>query len=40
VRATENADVFVYGFASSPTIWQDWVFFGGIDGTVYGIKSD
>ena len=40
VRAAENADVFVYGFASTPTIWQDWVFFGGIDGTIYGIKSD
>jgi len=40
VRATENADVFIYGFASSPVTWNNWVLFGGLDGKIYGINNN
>jgi outer membrane protein assembly factor BamB len=40
VRAAEKADVFIYGFASSPVIWNNWVLFGGLDGKIYGIKNN
>ena len=40
VRVAENADVFIYGFASSPVTWNNWVFFGGIDGKIYGINNN
>lgn len=38
IKAEDDPDVFTYGFASSPAIWKDWVFVGGLDGNMYCIK--
>jgi outer membrane protein assembly factor BamB len=35
----DNPDHFAYGFASSPAIWNEWVFVGGLDGKMYGLKA-
>ena len=39
LKIEDNHDQFAYGFASSPAIWQDWVFVGGLDGNMYGIQT-
>ncbi|MCK5208796.1 MAG: PQQ-binding-like beta-propeller repeat protein, partial [Cyclobacteriaceae bacterium] len=37
-KVAETDKVFAYGFASSPTLWKKWVFVGGLDGNMYGLK--
>ena len=37
-KVDETDKVFAYGFASSPTLWKNWVFVGGLDGNMYGLK--
>jgi len=39
IKAKDISDVFAYGFASSPTYSKGWVFFGGLDGNMYGVKE-
>ena len=39
VKAEDDPNTFAYGFASSPTLWDGWVFFGGLDGNMYGVKE-
>ncbi len=39
IKIEDNADVFTYGFASSPTYVKGWIFFGGLDGNMYGVKE-
>lgn len=38
IKVDDNPDVFAYGFASSPTLWNDRVFVGGLDGKMYSLK--
>ena len=38
-KVDDTDDAFAYGFASSPTLWKDWVFVGGLDGRMYGFKT-
>lgn len=40
VRVADNPDVFIFGYVSSPVINKDWVFFGGVDGKIYGVKNE
>ena len=40
IKVEDNPDVFAYGFASSPAIWKDWVFVGGLDGNIYGLMAE
>ena len=37
-KIDDNQDQFAYGFASSPVIFSEWVFVGGLDGKMYGLK--
>ena len=38
VLIDDDENTYCYGFASSPTIYEDWVFIGGLDGKIYGIE--
>lgn len=38
-KVDDTDDTFAYGFASSPTLWKDWVFVGGLDAKMYGFKT-
>jgi len=38
IKVEDDPDVFSFGFASSPSIWNDWIFVGGLDGNMYGMK--
>jgi len=37
-KMEDDPNVFAYGFASSSEVWNDWVFVGGLDGKMYGMK--
>ena len=38
LKVKDNPDQFAYGFKSSPVIHDGWVYFGGLDGKMYGLK--
>lgn len=40
IKAKDDPDTFANGFASSPTLSDGWVFVGGLDGNMYGIKEE
>jgi len=39
VSIEDDADNYCYGFASSPTLQNGWIFFGGLDGIMYGVRE-
>ena len=39
-KVKDDPDHFTVGFASSPVIWGNWVFVGGLDGNIYGFEID
>jgi outer membrane protein assembly factor BamB len=39
VSLDDDADIYCYGFASSPTLYNGWIFFGGLNGIMYGVKE-
>jgi len=39
IIAEPISDAYAFGFASSPVSGDGWIFFGGLDGIMYGIKE-